>query len=72
MFPALSQRLTTRFLSRLDVIVELSTLGQYGIAEDGLPLALEAEGCDRSPVRSRSRDLCAPDMRLSTPCSARA
>ena len=56
MFPTLSQRLSTGFLSRLDVIVELSTLGQYGIAEDGRPLPLERGRCESGLAPSRSRD----------------
>ncbi len=72
MFPTLSQRLSAGFLSRLDVIVELSTLGQYGIAEDGRPLPLERGGCESGLAPSRSRDRCPRDARLSGPCPARA
>ena len=43
MFPRLKQRLGTAALERLDVLVELSTLGEYGLAEDGRPLALDAD-----------------------------
>lgn len=49
MFPAmLIQRAVARrrfgggLLDRLDLVVELATLGEYGLAEDGLPLALQA------------------------------
>ena len=53
MFPALRER----FLDRLDLLVELGTLGEYGIAEDGRPLALEPE-CERPEQGSRARGEC--------------
>ena len=34
------QRLGTLMLDRLDLLVELSTLGEYRLADDGRPLAL--------------------------------
>ena len=56
MFPALRERL----LDRLDLLVELGTLGEYGIGEDGYPLALEPE-CERpGPVPARTRGECLP------------
>ncbi len=56
MFPRLGQRLSTAVLDGLDVAVELTTLGEYGLAEDGRPLALEPER-HGSPF-DRSRDDC--------------
>ena len=42
MFPRLSQRISSAVLDRLDLVIEVSTLGEYGLAEDGLPIAAEA------------------------------
>jgi hypothetical protein len=56
MFPRLRQQL----LARADLLVELSTLGEYGIDEHGRVMALDT--CDTQPVaarRPRTRDLCA-------------
>jgi hypothetical protein len=39
-FPRLRHRIGTAALDRLDVLIELSTLGEYGLGEDGRPLAL--------------------------------
>lgn len=46
MFPRLRQRFGSALLPRLDVVVEFSTLGEYGIDEQGRPLLLEAVGDD--------------------------
>jgi hypothetical protein len=54
MFPRLKQRLGTAALGRLDVLVELSTLGAYGLAEDGRPLALDA---DQTPGGGQMADV---------------
>ena len=51
MFPRLTQRLSTALLDRLDLVIEVSTLGEYGLAEDGLPIAGE-------PRTSRPRGDC--------------
>jgi hypothetical protein len=62
MFPRLRQQL----LARVDVLVELSTLGEYGIDERGTVMALEPE-CE-SPALSlapRVRGRCASDGRLA-------
>jgi hypothetical protein len=56
MFPRLRQRISTAVLDRVDLVVELSTLGEYGLGEDGLPIAAEPAGAISSPVRSR--DIC--------------
>lgn len=45
MFSSLSQRLGTRMLDRLDLLVELATLGGYGLDEDGV-FALESAAPD--------------------------
>ena len=42
MFSSLSQRLGARFFDRLDLLVELSTLGEYGVDRGGI-FALENE-----------------------------
>ena len=53
MFPRLKQNL----LAHLDLVVELSTLGEYGIAEDGRVMPLEPEA-QASPLVPRFRDEC--------------
>ncbi len=79
MFPRLRQRLGSTVLDRIDVLVELSTLGEYGLAEDGLPIAIGAgEGPPGgSPAVSRPpyppprpRDRCALGP-VSSACGAR-
>jgi hypothetical protein len=52
MFPALRHRL----LSRIDLLVELSTLGEYGVDERGAPMPL---GCEPR-LAPRVRDRCGP------------
>lgn len=56
MFPRLGQRLSTAVLDGLDLAVEFTTLGEYGLAEDGRPLALEPE--PNGSAFDRSRDDC--------------
>ncbi len=53
MFPRLRQQI----LARVDLVVEFSTLGEYGVAEDGSVMALDPEP---SPARlaPRVRDRC--------------
>jgi len=53
MFPRLRQQL----LARVDLLVELATLGEYGVDEDGGVMALDPEP---SPARRapRVRDRC--------------
>lgn len=53
MFPRLRQQL----LARVDLLVEFSTLGEYGVDEDGGVMALDPEP---SPARlaPRVRDHC--------------
>lgn len=48
MFPRLRQRLGTNLLDRIDLALEFSTLGAYGLAEDGRPLALDQGVFDAS------------------------
>ena len=60
MFPRLKQRLGTGVLARLDVLVELSTLGEYGVSEDGRPLALADQAPPPAPLTPRTRDACSP------------
>lgn len=54
MFPRLRQQL----LARVDLLVELSTLGEYGVDDHGIPMALDPEP---TPARltPRLRDRCA-------------
>lgn len=56
MFPRFRQQL----LARVDLLVEFSTLGEYGVDEDGGVMALDPEP---SPVRlaPRVRDRCGVD-----------
>ena len=62
MFPRLRQQL----LARVDLLVEFSTLGEYGVDEDGGVMALDAEP---SPARlaPRGRDRCGVDA-VRRPC----
>jgi hypothetical protein len=69
MFPRLSQRISSAVLDRLDLVVELSTLGEYGLAEDGLPLALTP--ADGSAPHDRNRDDCPFRARPAATRSAR-
>ena len=55
MFPRLRQQI----LARVDLVVELSTLGEYGIDERGGLMALEPCAERFGPARpARTRDLC--------------
>ncbi len=60
MFPRLKHRFGPAFLERLDVIVELSTLGEYGVDETGRPMVLDAEApaAARFPLSPRQRGDC--------------
>jgi hypothetical protein len=62
MFPRLRQQI----LARVDLVVEFSTLGEYGVAEDGSLMALDTEP---SPARlaPRVRDRCGTGT-PSQPC----
>jgi hypothetical protein len=62
MFPRLRQQL----LARVDLIVEFTTLGEYGIDEDGGVMALDPEP---APARlaPRVRDRCG-DVAIQRPC----
>lgn len=63
MFPRLRQQL----LARVDRFVEFSTLGEYGVDEDGGVMALDPEP---SPVRlaPRVRDRCGATATTQTAC----
>ena len=54
MFPRLRQQL----LAHVDLLVELSTLGEYGIDEHGSTMRLEP-GCSAERLAPRVRDRCA-------------
>lgn len=51
MFSSLIRRLGTRFLDHLDLMVELSTLGEYGVDRGGA-FALEPGGAPRPCIES--------------------
>jgi hypothetical protein len=57
MFPRLRQRISTAVLDRVDLVVELSTLGEYGLGEDGRPIAAVSQHAG-SGLPARSRDVC--------------
>jgi hypothetical protein len=66
MFSSFSKRFGAKVFDRLDVLVEFSTLGEYGVDEEGI-FALEgaAERCpdnggSRLPVVRRTRGDCSP------------
>lgn len=66
MFPRLRQRLGPAVLDRIDVLVELSTLGEYGLAEDGLPIRIAGDVPSQGDlVRVRLRDDCPWRGRIS-------
>jgi hypothetical protein len=77
MFSSFSQRFGALILDRLDLVVELSTLGEYGVDSGGV-FALERErppGSDDWPARDplashfvRTRDDCPPEWRVSRSC----
>ncbi|MGH3993804.1 MAG: hypothetical protein ACRDSN_15250 [Pseudonocardiaceae bacterium] len=72
MFSSLTHRLGTRVLDRLDLLVELSTLGEYGVDREGV-FALETGVCldvtpAGPPVLPRSRDDCPRGARLTPFC----
>jgi hypothetical protein len=64
MFPRLRQRITPAVLDRIDSVIELGTLGEFGLAEDGLPLQLSSDAGREAVVRvpappvRRPRDIC--------------
>jgi hypothetical protein len=66
MFPRLRQQL----LARVDLLVELSTLGEYGVDEHGGVMTLEP---DSNPVRlaPRVRDRCGEAARTGLRVSGR-
>jgi hypothetical protein len=83
MFSSLSQRLGARLIDRLDLLVELSTLGEYGVDRAGIfALEGEAAGAPTSeavapepaapPRVARTRDHCPRDLRVSRACPAAA
>jgi hypothetical protein len=63
MFPRLRQQI----LARVDLVVEFSTLGEYGVDEDGGVMALDPEP---APARlaPRVRDRCG-DVAPRQPCA---
>jgi hypothetical protein len=57
MFPRLRQRIGTAIVDRIDLMVEFSTLGEYALADDLRPVAMNAEA-PLEPSRRRPRDPC--------------
>jgi hypothetical protein len=78
MFPRLRQTISTTLVDRIDDLVEFSTLGEYVLADDGLPIATaDAPACrgsrergSRAAVTGRpSRDVCpVPDWAWPSSC----
>jgi hypothetical protein len=77
MFPRLRQQL----LARADLLVELATLGEYGLDDEGRAMALEGDGCGfadggetaSTPLAPRTRDRCGAGFgRPEAACAARA
>ncbi|MBA3508759.1 MAG: hypothetical protein H0T19_01535 [Thermoleophilaceae bacterium] len=60
MFPRLRQRIGTAIIDRIDLMVELSTLGEYALAEDLRPVAVHVDRPDGggSAAARRPRDDC--------------
>jgi len=56
MFPSLRDRLGTVLLSRLDLLLEFTTLGELGLDSHGRPVTLVVETC--TTIR-RQRGDCA-------------
>ncbi len=73
MFSSLARRISPRLIDRLDLVVELSTLGEYGVDCDGVfaldpPEGEEAPACERvRPAPARLRESC-PRAALSQAC----
>ncbi|MEJ7714623.1 MAG: hypothetical protein WKF40_02505 [Thermoleophilaceae bacterium] len=55
MFPRLRQRIGTAIIDRIDLMVELSTLGEYALAEDLRPVAVHADRPDGRRARQPPR-----------------
>ncbi|HYI35382.1 MAG TPA: hypothetical protein VEX39_02165 [Thermoleophilaceae bacterium] len=71
MFPRLRQRISTRLIDRIDLLVEFSTLGEYALADDLRPVAMHAD--TPAPSGRRSRDDCPwSDRPLSGRCDGSA
>jgi hypothetical protein len=74
MFSSTIQRLAPRVFERLGLIVEFSTLGEYGMDRDGFyrpaPHVGPPSPDERSPIgdRARPRDHCPHRGRLSRSC----
>lgn len=85
MFPRLRQKLGPALVERLDLLVEFSTLGEYALADDLLPVAMHAAPCPgrgtdtvrderaargAAATRGRPRDDCpVHDAPLSRRCN---
>jgi hypothetical protein len=63
MFPRLRTHIAPALLGRVDQLVELSTLGGYGLDDTGRLMPLEPE--NRSAPAGRSRDDCPYRGRVS-------
>lgn len=60
MFPRIRTRISPALLGRVDRLVELSTLGGYGVDEGGRLMALDPEAAAAAPSApaARVRDDC--------------
>lgn len=58
MFPRLRQKLCTALVDRIDLVVEFSTLGEYALADDLLPVATH----DDHPAAGAAFALSAPTL----------
>lgn len=64
MFPRLRQQI----LARVDLLVELSTLGEYGVDDRGALMPLDPEPARRAPrFRDRCGDTTAPQTCAMAP-----
>lgn len=74
MFSSLARRISPRLIDKLDLVVELSTLGEYAVDRDGV-FALDAVDEDGTPSSERARPAvarlregCPLRTRVSRPC----
>lgn len=72
MFPGVKQRLGAAVLNRVDLLVELATLGEYGLTEVGLSVRIGEELEPVEPARPRARlDPPFPRGRMRAACPKR-
>ena len=69
MFPRLSQRLGARILDRLDVLVQLSTLGEYGLEHGARARGAARRRGDCAPARWATEERCTSSGAAQVPTS---